>query len=407
MITRLVIENFKGFQRVDLRLGRFNLLVGTNASGKSNLLDALRVLQGLGNGLTVQETLNGKPKSARQDVWPGIRGGAEFARFQERANGKTRAGRGLIRFEIEMASETINGLHYGVSFDPVSGLIEREDLTRDDRLLVTTGDVQFKGRKPERMRPNNPGEMTPETVCSTSLAFSLFGTIPAKNDLPFNAEIDLCLDSLTNFQFLEPQLVHLRAYASPQPVVRMGDRGENFAGLIKTICQRPKQRAAFVGWLRELSPLELDDVAVLSGAVGEPLFALREGGREFPAHILSDGTLRFAALAAAFFQPEPPGVLCLEEIENAIHPTRLRVLVELLKQFSRRGRPQVMATSHSPVVLSWLRAEDYPSAFLCRRRPEDGASDVRPLPSLPNFARLVELQQLDEFFVEGGMEAAL
>jgi predicted ATPase len=239
------------------------------------------------------------------------------------------------------------------------------------------------------------------------LAFSLLGTIPAKNELSFNAEIDLCLDTLTNYQFLEPQLAQLRSYASPQPARRMGDRGENFAGLVKAICQKPKQHFAFVSWLRELSPLELDDVTILTGAVGEPLFALRESGRLFPAHILSDGTLRFAALAAAFFQPEPPRLLYLEEIENAIHPTRLRVLVEMLKQFSRRGGPQLIATSHSPVVLSWLRTEDYPHTFLCRRRSEDGASEVRPLPSLPNFARLVQLQQLDEFYIEGGMEAVL
>jgi len=45
MIERIVIENFKSLRHVDLALGRLNLFIGTNASGKSNFFDALRVLQ--------------------------------------------------------------------------------------------------------------------------------------------------------------------------------------------------------------------------------------------------------------------------------------------------------------------------------------------------------------------------
>jgi predicted ATPase len=81
------------------------------------------------------------------------------------------------------------------------------------------------------------------------------------------------------------------------------------------------------GWLQELRPQEVEDVITLTGAIGEPLFALREGGREFPAPVLSDGTLRFAALAASSFQPDMPKVLAIEEIENGIHGSRLRLLM--------------------------------------------------------------------------------
>jgi predicted ATPase len=52
---------------------------------------------------------------------------------------------------------------------------------------------------------------------------------------------------------------------------------------------------------------------------------------------LSDGTLRFAALTAAFFQPDMPAVLTIEEIENGIHAHRVRLLVELLRSQPYRG----------------------------------------------------------------------
>ncbi len=75
MIEQITIKNFKSFKDVTLNLGPLNLFIGTNASGKSNFFDVLRVLQGIGYGFTIHEILDGKPKSATSEVWEGIRGG--------------------------------------------------------------------------------------------------------------------------------------------------------------------------------------------------------------------------------------------------------------------------------------------------------------------------------------------
>ena len=79
MIDRVIIENFKSLRRIELSLGPLNLFIGTNASGKSNFLDVLHVLQGIGNGFTISEILDGKPRSATSEVWEGIRGGSSNA----------------------------------------------------------------------------------------------------------------------------------------------------------------------------------------------------------------------------------------------------------------------------------------------------------------------------------------
>ena len=107
-----------------------------------------------------------------------------------------------------------------------------------------------------------------------------------------------------------------------------------------------------------LRPEEIDDVGVRPGAMGEPLFVLRENGREFPAVVLSAGTLRFAALAAAFFQPDMPDLIAIEEIENGIHANRARLVLELLRSQSAAAETQVVATTHSATVLDWLGEGD-------------------------------------------------
>jgi predicted ATPase len=63
VIEHIEIENFKSLHKVSLDLGPLNIFLGTNASGKTNFLEALRVLQGIGYGYTVDEIFNEGPGS--------------------------------------------------------------------------------------------------------------------------------------------------------------------------------------------------------------------------------------------------------------------------------------------------------------------------------------------------------
>lgn len=212
---------------------------------------------------------------------------------------------------------------------------------------------------------------------------------------------------LANAQHVDLYPELLQAYSQSLHVRRLGDHGENFAALVQTICQDEKAKSAYLAWLQELRPDEVDDVGTLSGAVGEPLFMLSEKGQTFAAPILSDGTLRFAAIAAAFFQPEMPRVMTIEEIENGIHPSRLRLLVELLVSQSRSGKTQVFATTHSPTTLAWLQKTEYRTTFVCKRDEETGESTIRPLTDVPQFSDVSEKYPLSDLFAEGWLEAAL
>jgi predicted ATPase len=214
------------------------------------------------------------------------------------------------------------------------------------------------------------------------------------------------VEMLSNCQHLDPVPAVLREYSTGREVRRLGDRGENFAALVKTILADEATADAYRSWLDRLTPRGLDDIAILQGALGEPMFALMHHGRLFPAPVLSDGTLRFAALTAAFFQPDMPRTLVLEEIENGIHPSRLRLLVELLRTRSSEDGPQVMASTHSPVVVDWLTPENLEHCFLCRHDEETGVSLIQPVSSLPRFGEIVKRQPAGELFAEGWMESS-
>ena len=229
--------------------------------------------------------------------------------------------------------------------------------------------------------------------------------IPVKDLIPL---IAACMNHLVSMQFLELEPDTLRRYGLAADVHRLLDkRGKNFAGVVRHICSDAQTKQAYLSWLRELQPRELDDVKTLPGADGEPRFAVSDSGRDFSATVLSNGTLRFAALVASFFQEPPPELLAIEEIENSIHGSRLRLLLELLRDQASLGRTQVLATTHSPLVLAWLEPEEYQHTFFCGRDEATGASHIVPLTEIPNFQEAVRNQSIADLTTEGWLEAAL
>jgi len=398
MIERITIKNFKSFKDVTLNLGPLNLFIGANASGKSNFFDALRVLQGIGYGFTLSEILDGKPKSATSEVWEGIRGGRTLVPFvYEDPNEPT-----SFRVGARFSNEADSDFEFAVAFSARDGRFREETLSVSGDLVYDGGAQSGSGPVPGReLRYFRKGE--------------LVTNVPVEDGCSGLTEVALLPDSrptkmarsLANMQRIDPSPALLRAYSQAYEVKRMGEHGENFAALIGMICSDPRTKEAYVSWLRELRPRDVDDVGVLKGAIGEPMVMMKERGRAWPAPALSDGTLRFAAIAAAFFQPDMPGILTIEAIENGIHASRLRLLVELLRSRAAAGKTQVMATTHSPIVLAWLKPEEYATTFYCKRNEETGESQIIPLTEIPRFEEIVRKQPISDLFAEGWMETAL
>jgi predicted ATPase len=403
VIRHIEIRGFKSLEEVVLDLGEMNLFIGANASGKSNFFDALRVLQGIGYGFTIGEILDGKPKSASSDVWDPIRGGSARAAF---TNGATAH---EIRFDVTLVLPP-NEAVFSISFSPGDGALTRESLEIDGKPIYSSEQIENPKGQPYFEVRRAPGRASrpPHFKCERSRP--VIGQFARSEHCldQHRPVVQRCLMALANTQRIDPSPAILRDYSTAQSVKRMGERGENFAALVKTICADRTTRDAYATWLRQLWPSEaIEDVGVLHGALGEPLFSIRERGKDQPAPVLSDGTLRFAAIAAAFFQPDRPDILTIEELESGIHASRVRVLVELLRSQSKAGDVQVMATTHSPIVLAWLNECEYATTFYCDRDATTAASKIRPLTQVPDFQRVLEKQPIGELFAEGWLEGAL
>ncbi len=399
MIEGIQISGFKSLRNVDLKLGRFNLLIGANASGKSNFLEALIALQRIGLGATVPEALNGKPSSAAGDGWEPIRGGSAKAGFRSKG-GNGGVSTEPIDFDVAVVADTERAVYRAQVYADVEKLGGEQVVGENGPLL--------SGNLP--LMPYSVHAMLAKlTSGKTPIPGAVDGSTPGLDSLrTLEPYLSLAIQALTSQQHFDPDPSVLRRYGLPGPVKQMGEHGENFASIVRDIMDEPGgegRAAAFQGWLRALSPAEVEEVKVLDGADGEPMFALREGTTNHTAAVLSDGTLRFAALVAAFFQPEMPQLITIEEIEKGLHPSRLRLLLELLK--NNADRAQVIATTHSPLVLAWLDETDLETTFLFRRDEQTGESLVTPVSEIPRLVEIIQKRSLGELFAEGWLESAL
>lgn len=391
MLLRVAIENFKSLQRVELDLGRLNLFIGTNASGKSNLADALRVLRGMAGGDDLGTVFDGSTDAHQER--PVIRGGLRNAFFRSQAAGEEKKSPEAIITARYRARDGVDyDYQYGFSAEEKT---TRESLSSGERLIFKDsgyGAWFYGGDK--RPYPGFSGVHRGSGISTTSFNLGL----PEE----FHALFDHWREAITGLQFLDPDCGILREPGMASETTHLFERGGHFPDVVRFLCSDPETKAAYLAALRELLRTRVDDIGVKPGGDNLPQVFIREGTTEFSAPSLSDGTLRVAAFATAFFQePRPSGVV-MEAIETHFSPARFQAFLELLATETRRTGIQVFATTHVPAAAEWAIARRDPEirVFHFRRDPESGATHIRPLNEAGSAAPENDLSRLRELLAE-------
>lgn len=258
MITDIHISGFKSLARVDLSLGAFNLFIGANAGGKSNFFDALRVFQGIGYGFSIEEIFDGKPKSARSDVWEPIRGGSGYAHFM---NGNGESVVPPIRFDVGMRFDdrksVVRDLNYSLELSATRGAVLSEKLTVDSQTVFETVGHPEQLSTPTRDDLPMGSMHTVQYYRSGKKRKTVKGRPDSEPMLHFLRDdptcevwhreaMSLCADALSDMQRVDPQPSILREYSQAHGVDRMGEQGENFAALVKRVLVDEKTRRAYL-----------------------------------------------------------------------------------------------------------------------------------------------------------------
>lgn len=382
MINTLKLTRFKNFQEAELVCGPLTLLIGTNASGKSNVRDAFRFLHGIGRGCKLAEIVGEKYESGALQ-WQGIRGGLTEITYDT-----------ADTFALELSYDhkyvyriEVNPLH------PTRPRVVSESLYANDEFMF---EAQAEQPDPLHIKINiRPGGnyrraqpivfISDQPVLSQILQEKTFAKRRDQAAQEVEQAGQTLLEALSAIRFLDLSPDAMRNPAFPgQP---LGDRGENLSAVLLEICENATRKRNLAEWLKTLTPMDVQDFDFIKDQQGRVSAVLIEAHRTTSIFSASDGTLRFLAIAAALLAETSGQFYFLEEIENGIHPTRLHLLLDLIEQNVAHSNHRIVATTHSPQLLRLVNPETLAHTSLIYRLEGQQDGHIQLLQNLPQPAR--------------------
>ena len=384
MITRLKIDGFKTFRDFEIEFAPLTVIAGANASGKSNLFDALHLLSRLAE--TDIRTAFSEQRGEAKELFSQYQGGRTAEemyfsvdmlvdkRISDNWGGKAALKYTRLKYELRLKRATDDrGLeHISVVEEQLTNLKHQDDewvkvhLPNKSREYWRPKVPKGRRTKPYIYTESNEtgmptirlpqdgragGKETPANVVSQTV-------LSGVNSVDF-PHVFAAKQEMLQWRFLQLSPEVLRKPSPHLAPQQIGENGANLAAALYRIQQSDDIALRYIS--RELNRLlpNLTNVEVFDDRAGKQFVTMVKGadGRVFSSRVLSEGTLRLLTLCTLLHDPNHKGLICFEEPENGVHPSRLKEMVMLLRRLSvdfgeeEEELRQMVVNTHSPVLL--------------------------------------------------------
>ncbi len=347
-ILNLMVKGFRSLADVEWNPGDLNVVIGPNASGKSNLLRVVELLAVSARG--------GLAKYIQREggmgplVWDGtadsIRISTKFSPLDP-----TKDAQFCHTYQLEL-SRLGNTSAYRIGSELLGNFSKVEAGLKDQPFKILERlphrAVVFDKHEHQFAAPE---ESIPEEETLLSVAAGPF---------PRNDEIPKYQRELSSWSIYQDIRTDRDAVVRQPPVTRVERKinsdGQNLVSVLHTLYTGDREfkhevnvamKAAFGEEFEELSFQPAADQLIQFRLVWKSL------RREQSAADLSDGTLRFLLLLAVLANPAPPPLIAIDEPEMGLHPSMLPIIAEYAA--GAAARSQVILTTHSPAFLDAFR----------------------------------------------------
>ena len=415
-ITKIEISNFKSFDNQSIQLSDFNLLVGANASGKSNLVQAFQFLRdivnhGLENAISLQggveylqniKIAQSQPFSFRiimqgesKGFWPG--------RHRESRSFK------IYKIDYKFSLKFYeNESGYTVDQDKMTVSCSTEDGARLEIPGVPPEPIH--GSKKFSIKFSNLDGILKIVLNNSNMNEEPFldgapisGETPRSNEQPLLIEspiVGLYLQSaLDGFRNIGIYDFDPKLSKKPVPMTGLSELapdGSNLTVVLNKIMRIKEYRRGFLNLFRDLLPF-IHDINVEKAMDKSIFFRLHEKYAKkegLPASLISDGTVNIIALIIAlYFQLKL--VVIIEEPERNVHPYLISRVMDMFREVSKNR--QILATTHNPEM---VKHADLKNLLLITRDNEGFSRITKPADSDEIKIFLENDIGIDDLFVQ-------
>ena len=402
MLKRIKIQGYKSLVDLELNLKPLSVLVGPNASGKSNFLDALQLLSRIATCHTLEDAFG--PPYRGHPLESFTFGGEGIKSLLEEESVSF-----SIEVDVQLSTAVIESVNHRIQEI-------RETAVKDTQSVDKPVPKQLPPVREENLRYRIEMEMLPKLgilrVADEYLAALSADGKPKQNRKPFLERIrdrlhlrmegqshPLYYERYLDFSILSrshypPHYPHMVAmqhelanwltfYLEPREQMRLpnpvkavhdiGLMGEDLAAFLNTLqALNKRQFEAVEKSLRTMIP-SITGIDVSVNELGEVELDIREGEKRISARVISEGTLRILGLLALVGAKETPALIGFEEPENGIHPRRIRRIARFLETRMLLEDIQFIVTTHSVLLPDLIPPE---ALYVCRK--VNGNTEIEP-----------------------------
>ena len=382
MITKIEISGFKTFDKFAMEFAPLTIIAGANASGKSNLFDAMQLL-----GRLVDmdlKTAFSEQRGNASELFTQYESGESndemhFAvellldkTIKDKFGGTANLKYTRLRYEIIIkqiinsrgvqdlivVSESLNPIRHEED-SWISVYIQRKVVEKwRPKVLSGRRGVAYIDTINDRVNLRQDGKGGIKKEFSLDNINQAIISVVNSVDFPHALAAK---EEIKNWRFLQLNPEDLRQPSSYLSKDFISHTGKNLAAALHRIkVNEPNSLMQLTRRLNSILP-NITTVDVVDDKAGQQFVIQVKAldGRVFTSRVLSEGTLRLLALCVFMFDADYKGLLCFEEPENGIHPARMKLTAELLMDlvthFEKSDKDelrQVIVNTHSPVLVA-------------------------------------------------------
>lgn len=411
MIKELSLKNWKSFETTTLFIDPLNVLIGTNASGKSNILDAFLFLYRLAWGKQILSSVNGDSELSA------IRGGLDWIVRKGETECElqvlTDSDYADIDYKYTIKLRRINGSRFELCDERLESIRKNPRVGIKIKNLYTTQDDSSD-------TPSIPAYFTTETQgrgkrIDMSRSFSILSQIET---MGIRVEVKVAgikvMNELRNIFILDPIPNHMRTFSKLSD--RLQPDAANIAGVLAALPEDKKAdvESILTEYVTHLP--EKDILKIWSETVGlfktDAMLYCKEQWNEtesldIDARGMSDGTLRFLAIITALLTVKEESLLIIEEIDNGLHPSRANKLVSMLQDLGKKRKVDILCTTHNPALLDAFGNSMIPFISYVHRNKKTGCSNITLLEDFDMLPKLMASGTIGELMTKGSLEQSV
>ncbi|MEN6669578.1 ATP-binding protein [Psychrobacter sp. B38] len=425
----ITIKNFKSYKDATLPLSPLTLLIGANASGKSNAIEAFRFLSWVAGGerlSTLKNRVNDSDKVVRGNIkdlafnhedsfslsfnfTPDISYSGIFlnVNMQLHLTGETYQEKEKKFFFYRSSEYTALALRYFnasasdlIKLTPLETILNLNE-KENNEIFQKISDSEVSVYFPEQ----------DSSVLSMKDWLYIFLWRGFYDDAEVNPKNTGSFDKLANF------LTNTFFYDFVPSIMRqdsikdslLNNSGSNLAGVLSYLCEENLEyKGKILGLVQSLPEQDITDIKFYIDKRDRVEFLLCESfgdvSVERTMDLLSDGTLKVLGVAAALLAVPEGSTVVIEEIDNSIHPTRAHQILSLMRQYAEERNLKLLLSTHNPALMDALPDEALADVVFCYRDPKEGDSKLVRLGDLDDYLGLVAQGTLGDLVTQGIVE---